>query len=157
MHARVVLERLGDVAKEDGSDDAATAPHQSDAGVVERPAVLLGGLAHEHEALGVRDDLGRVQGLLEVVNELLLVALELLDLRSAEHLGRRDALVPDGRQASREDGLANERDRHAKVKGVDGSPLARALLSSGIENLLDQGLAIVVVETQDISGDLDQE
>lgn len=33
-----------DVLEEDGADDAATAPHEGDLGLVELPAVLLGGL-----------------------------------------------------------------------------------------------------------------
>lgn len=45
------------------SDDATAAPHESDAGVVELPLVLLGGLAHHHESLGVGDDLGGIEGL----------------------------------------------------------------------------------------------
>jgi hypothetical protein len=34
----------GDVLEEDGADDAATAPHEGNLGLVELPAVLLGGL-----------------------------------------------------------------------------------------------------------------
>ena len=36
-------------------------------------------LLHQHEALGVRDDLGGIQSLLKVLEELLLVTLELGD------------------------------------------------------------------------------
>jgi hypothetical protein len=36
--------RLGDVLQEDGSDDAATAPHESNLGLVQLPLVLFGGL-----------------------------------------------------------------------------------------------------------------
>lgn len=60
---RVLGECLLDVAKEDTADDAATAPHQSDAWVVELPAVNLGSFTQEHETLSVGDDLGGVQGL----------------------------------------------------------------------------------------------
>jgi hypothetical protein len=35
---------LGDVLEEDGADDAATAPHEGDLGLLELPAVVLGGL-----------------------------------------------------------------------------------------------------------------
>lgn len=49
----VLLVRGRDVTEEDGLDDAASAPHERDAGVVEVPLVLLGRLTHEHEALGV--------------------------------------------------------------------------------------------------------
>ena len=71
---------------------------------------LLGGLTHEHEALGVGDDLGSVEGLLEVIDELLLVTLEGLLLWSSDDLARPCTLGLDGRQAASEDGLTNERD-----------------------------------------------
>ena len=58
--------RGGNVAQKDRLDDAPTAPHGGDTGIVEVPVVDLGGLAHEHKALGVRDDLGGVKGLLKV-------------------------------------------------------------------------------------------
>ena len=35
---------LGDVLEEDGTDDAATAPHEGNGGLVQLPAVFLGGL-----------------------------------------------------------------------------------------------------------------
>jgi hypothetical protein len=62
---------LGDVLEEDGTDDAASAPHEGNLGLVELPAVLLSSLnillalfwlrllventygLHEHETLGV--------------------------------------------------------------------------------------------------------
>ena len=103
-------ERLRDVLKEDGLDDAATAPHARNAGVVEIPALLLGGVTHEHEALRVRDDLRRVESLLEVVDELLLVALEGLLLGASNDLRGANTLLLDRGQATSEDGLANEGD-----------------------------------------------
>jgi hypothetical protein len=36
---------VGDVLEEDGTDDAATAPHEGDLGLLELPAVVLGGLS----------------------------------------------------------------------------------------------------------------
>ena len=71
---------------------------------------LLGGLTHEHEALRVRDDLRRVEGLLEVVDELLLVALEGLLLRASNDLGGANTLLLDRGQATSEDSLTNEGD-----------------------------------------------
>ena len=44
-------------------DDTASPPHESDASVVEVPPKLLGGLPQQHEALGVRHNLARIQGL----------------------------------------------------------------------------------------------
>jgi hypothetical protein len=55
---------FGDVSEEDGADDTASTPHESDARVVEFPAVVVGGGTHEHETLGVGDEFGSVQCLL---------------------------------------------------------------------------------------------
>jgi len=91
----VLTVRGGDVGQEDTLDDASTSPHGSDTSVVQLPAVDLGGLSHEHESLGVRDDLGSVKSLLEVIDELLLVALELLTGWGSNDLGSPDSLVLD--------------------------------------------------------------
>lgn len=66
-----------DVAQEDRADNAASTPHKGNAGIVQVPAVLLGSLAHEHKALGVGNDLGSIEGLGNIVDELLLIASEL--------------------------------------------------------------------------------
>lgn len=44
LEVGVVAVGSGNVLEEDGADDAATAPHEGDLGLVELPAVLLGGL-----------------------------------------------------------------------------------------------------------------
>ena len=75
-----------------------------------RATNLLGGLTHEHEALSVRDDLRRVEGLLQVVDELLLVALERLLLWAGDNLAGTSALRLDSRETTSEDGLTNEGD-----------------------------------------------
>ena len=72
---------------------------------------LLGSFTHEHEALRVRHDLGGVEGLLKVVDELLLVALERLLGRTGDRLRRANTLLLERRQAASEDGLADEGDR----------------------------------------------
>lgn len=100
----------GDVAEEDGLDNATTTPHLSNASIVEVPALLLGSLTHEHEALRVRDDLGGVESLLEIIDELLLVTLECLLLWTSNDTTGANALFLDGGQATREDGLTNESD-----------------------------------------------
>lgn len=149
----------GDVLEEDGADDAATTPHESNGGLVELPAVLLGSLLHEHEALGVGDDLGGVQGLLEVVKELLLVALELAAATAdvLELGGGNGTLVLDAGQATGQDSLGDQGNGHTKVEGVDGSPLAGTLLAGLVEDLLNESGAIIVVEVHDVTGDLNEE
>ena len=60
------------------------------------PAELFGGLTHEHEALCVRDDLGRIESLLQVIDKLLLVAAERLFLWSDDSLASTGTLGLDG-------------------------------------------------------------
>ena len=71
---RVLVEGFFDFAQEHAADDAAAAPHEGDAAVVQVPFVLFRGGAHEHVALGVGDDLGGVEGLADVFDELGAVA-----------------------------------------------------------------------------------
>ena len=68
---RVLVEGFLDLAQEHAADDAAAAPHQGDAAVVEVPVVFLGRGAHEHVALRVGDDLRRIERLPDVLDELL--------------------------------------------------------------------------------------
>src|SRR5664279_297834 len=50
---RVIVKGNLDLAKELAADDAAAAPHESDAAEVEIPLVLFRGLAQQHVALSV--------------------------------------------------------------------------------------------------------
>ena len=111
---------------------------------------------HEHEALGVGDDLGSVKGLLKVGDELLLVTGEVRG-GALELLAGAGTLGLEGRKAAGEDSLADESHGLAEVKGVDGGPLAGTLLASRVEDLLDEGSAILVVVVHDVAGDLNEE
>ena len=107
--------------------------------------------------MSIRDDLGSVKGLLEVVDELLLVALESLLGWSSKDLGSPDSLVLQGRETSSKDGLSNEGNWHTLVEGVNGGPLSGSLLSSSVENFLDHWDTVSVVEFENVSGDFHQE
>ena len=111
---------------------------------------------HEHEALGVGDDLGGVKGLLKVGDELLLVTGEVRG-GALELLAGAGTLGLEGGKAAGEDSLADESHGLAEVKSVDGGPLAGTLLASRVEDLLEEGSAILVVVVHDVAGDLDQE
>ena len=152
----VLVEGALDLAEEGGADDAAAAPHERDAAVVEVPPVRFRGRAHELVALGVADELRGVERLLEVVHEALLVAREDGALGAFEHGGGGDALLLDRGEAAREHGLADERQRHAFVERGDGRPLARALLPSGVEDLVHDGLSGLGLVAEDVAGDLDE-
>lgn len=116
-------------------------------------------LLHQHEALGIRDDLGGVQGLLEIIEELGLVALKLAaSAADVLELGRsRGTFVLDAGQAAGQDGLGDQGDRHAEVERIDGGPLAGTLLAGLVEDLVHEGLSVVVVEVHYVAGDFDEE
>jgi hypothetical protein len=59
------------------------------------PAELLSSLTHEHEALRIRDDLAGIEGLLQVIDKLLLVATECLFLWSDNNLASSGTLGLD--------------------------------------------------------------
>lgn len=156
VEVRVVTVGVSDVLEENGTDNATTTPHESDGWVVQLPAILLSSLPDEHKALGVGDDLRGIEGLLKVIDESLLVTGE-FGSGTAQDVASLDTLVLLGTQATREDGLANESDGHTKVKGVDGGPLASTLLTGLVEDLVDEGCAVVVVVVQNVTSDFDQE
>ena len=152
---RIFVIRFLDLAEEDRPDDAAAAPHEGNAAIVEIPAVGLRRRAHEGVALRVGDDLGRIQRLPDGFDRFCLVASERRD-RAGIFLGCLDALVFHGGQAARKHGFADERQRNALIQRRNARPLAGALLPGGIENLLDDGLSISVLVGKDIAGNLDQ-
>lgn len=77
-------------------DDTTPTPYTSNTCVVQMPVELFGSLTHEHEALCIRDDLGRIESLLQVINKLLLVAAECLFLWSDDSLASAGTLGLDG-------------------------------------------------------------
>ena len=62
-----------DAVEEDGADDAATLPDASDLSKVELPVVVLASFADKVHSLGITADLGSVQSMSELLNEILLV------------------------------------------------------------------------------------
>ena len=150
---RVIIIRFLDLAQENAADDAAAAPHERDAAVVEVPAVGLCRRAHEGVALCVGDDLGGIQRLTDGLDHLGLVAGEGRD-RAGVFLRRFDALCLHRRQAAREHSFADERQRDAFIQRRDARPLARALLTGGVEDLFYDGLTVGVLVRENIACDL---
>ena len=135
---------------------------------------ILSGLTHEHKSLSVGDDLRSVESLFKVIDELLLVATECFFLRTRDDFASADTFLFKGRQTPSEDGLSDQgdygrdeqlaREKHkcrltgdTGFKGGNSSPLASALLSSRVENLIDHMFTIVILEFEDVGGDVDQE
>lgn len=71
---------------------------------------LFGRLAHEHEPLSVRDNLGGIKCLFQIVDKLLLVSLEWFLLRTGDDFAGTRTLVLDGGEATSKHGLANQSD-----------------------------------------------
>lgn len=110
----------------------------------------------EHESLGIGDNLGGIQGLLQVIDESLLVTGE-LGGGAAEDLASLDTLILDRTEAASIDRLTNQGHGHTEIQRVHGSPLASALLASLVEDLLNKRNAVVVIIAEDVTRDLDQE
>ena len=94
---------------------------------------------------------------LDLLDELLLVTLEGLTGRTLDDLGSSASLLLEGRETSGKDGLTDKGDWHTHVESVDGGPLSGTLLSSGVEDLSDHWDTVSVVESENVSGDLDEE
>lgn len=156
LEVGVLTVSLGDLTQEDRADNAATSPHEGNASIVESPAVLLTSLTDEHETLSVGDNLGGVESLLKLVDKLLLVASE-RERRARKNLGSSNTLILNGRESSGENSLTNKSNGGGQVKCVDSSPLTSTLLAGGIKNLLHERSSIVIVEVEDITGNLNQE
>lgn len=60
--------------------------------------------------MSVGDDLGRVESLFEIIDELLLVAVEDLFLRTRDNFAGANALLLEGRQTPGENGLPDQGD-----------------------------------------------
>lgn len=82
LEVGILVKGLLDVAQELAANDAAAAPHQRDAAVVELPVEAFGRLLEQHEALRVRDDLGGVERLANRLDERGTIA-RVLDVRWA--------------------------------------------------------------------------
>lgn len=113
---------------------------------------------HQHETLSIGDNLGSIESLLQVIEELILVTLELgLSTLEVEELGGLGTLSLDGRQATAQDGLSDQSDGHAEIESVDGGPLSGTLLASSVEDLLEERSSIIIIEVHDVAGNLDKE
>jgi hypothetical protein len=135
----VSAEGLGDVLEEDGTDDATTTPHESDFWHVELPVILFRSSTDEHKALSVRDDLGSIQSLLQVGEELGLVTREVWSWTRAD-LGGFDALVLFGRETTSKDSFTDKSHGLAEIQSIHSSPLASSLLAGFVENLFQEWL-----------------
>src|ERR1017187_2335993 len=152
----VLVKRCLDVAEEARADDAAAAPHQRNAAHVQVPALVLLRGAQQHVALRVAHHLGAVERAAHLFDELFALCDGFRFGRPVQYLGRLHALVLQGGEAAGKHALADQRQRHAQVERRDGRPLACALLSGGVEDLVDQRRSVFVLLGEDGGGDFDE-
>mmetsp|Transcript_16072 Transcript_16072/g.60802 ORF Transcript_16072/g.60802 Transcript_16072/m.60802 type:complete len:597 (+) Transcript_16072:1159-2949(+) len=154
-----VVRRL-DAVEEASADDAAALPDAGALAKVDGPAVLAGGLADDVHALGVGADLGGVEGLADVVDELGAVHSGHVG-GAGDDLGGLHALVLEpGEEARLERGGDGARG-HGALRCLLHGPAAGALHAGLVEDLVHEVgglvLAAVVLGLEDLGGDLDQE
>ena len=81
-----------------------------------------------------------------------------LELRAlgAEHGCGVNTLLLHSREAACENSLADEGKRNTLVECGDARPFTRALLTCGVEYLINDRLAVLVAVGEDIAGYLDE-
>ncbi|RUS26191.1 hypothetical protein BC938DRAFT_471104 [Jimgerdemannia flammicorona] len=62
----VIVIRFFNPPEEHRPNDTSSAPHECDPAIIQVPLIILRGLTHEHEPLGIGDDLSGVEGLSEL-------------------------------------------------------------------------------------------
>ena len=123
---------------------------------MEFPAEFFGGGIELYEALGVAAEFGRVEGLSDVVDELLFVAGE-VGIGSGEDSFCADAGIFLSGEAAGEDGFGDEGGGNAEVESVLAHPFPGALLAGGIEDEVDEVSAgFAIFDGEDIAGDFDE-
>ena len=153
----ILVECLLNFAEEAAAVDASAAPHEGDAAHVEVPAILFCGGAEEHVALGVGDDFGAVEGTAYLFNEGNAVGGGGDGGGAFKDFGGGDTFVFERGEAAGEDRFADEGDGLAGVEGADDGPLTGAFLACGVEDFVDEGLAVFIFFGEDVAGDFDQE
>jgi hypothetical protein len=157
---RVLIEGFLDLAQELRADDAATAPHESDASEVQVPLVLLSSGTHKDVTLSIRNDLGSIHGVADVIDQLRAVTRVSTSCNSGrKNLGGLNTVLLEGRQATGKDSLADQGQGLAEIQSGHGSPLSGSLLSSRVQDAIDNVLAgaILLLLAEDVGSDLDQE
>ena len=147
---------VGDAIEEAGADDATAAPDGGDAAEVELPVLLGTHGLNEVETLGVADDLGGVEGVVDFFDQFLLIGGD-VDGRAGELGAGGDALFLLAGEDAGLDGGVDGADDDGVFGGVEQGPLAGAFLAGFIDDEFDDGLAgFGVFLLQSLAGDLDE-
>ncbi len=145
-----------DVVEETGTNDAATTPDGGDFSEVEVPAFFRTHGGDEVETLGVGDDLGGEECVVDFFDQHLFLEVD-IGLGSIENLDCGDALVLHGGQdAGFYCGVDGGND-NCVFDRIDECPLAGAFLAGGVEDEINEGfLGFRIDLGEDLGGDLDE-
>lgn len=105
--------------------------------------------------MSVRNDLAREDSITNVVDDGLLVTSESFGGWARQNRRGLDTLVLLSRQAASKYGLTDQSNGHASIEGGFDGPLAGTLLTSGIQNRINNvALAFFVLLVEDITSNL---
>mmetsp|Transcript_2282 Transcript_2282/g.9099 ORF Transcript_2282/g.9099 Transcript_2282/m.9099 type:complete len:351 (+) Transcript_2282:770-1822(+) len=161
---RVAVVRLLDAIEEASADDAATLPDAGELAEAKAPLLLSALGADEVEPLSVRHNLGRVERVAHVRDELLLagvgrggVGLRGGHPEAVERAGHVHAVLLEAREEARVERRRNGGNRHRELGGLLHRPLAGALHPRLVEDLVDDvALGLGVGHAKNVRGDLDE-
>ena len=154
IQLRILVIGFGDLGQKFGLDDAAGPENGSDGAVIEVPVIRFRSTLVEGKALGIGDDLGRIQALADGFDE----------VRAA--LGRQGRRGKDILRfgtawcVGHDAGIAGCRN-HGNIDTLfhrfDARPAAGPLLTGGVYDLIQDLSACFVVFGKNIRGDTDEE
>ena len=137
----VFLKGLFFLAEKNASSDAAAAPHQGTAAVIQTPSIGSGNWAHQQVALCIGDDLDGIQRLADTLNKLRPVPYKFRYDPAIEPACRHPLFLQGG-QAAGKYGLADKRQRNALIQSGNTCPLSGALLTRGVQNIVQGAVHI---------------
>lgn len=111
--------------------------------------------AHQNVALSVRNDLAREDSVADVVDDSLLVTSKRFSRWARQNRGGLNTLVLLSRQAAGEYSLTDQSNGHASIEGSFDGPLAGTLLTSGIQNNVNnEAVSVLVLLVEDVTSNL---
>ena len=133
-----------DTVQETGPDDAAAPPDRRHRAAVDVPVIFVAARADLVEALGVRDDLGGVEGPADVLDERVpVIVVHRGQVRSEDSRAAWRCPAWPG-QRPRERRLGDPGDRDAEVQRALHGPAAGALLLRLVAHTSTNGLPVAV-------------
>src|SRR6266446_4314277 len=157
MQRRIAFVGFDDAIKEFRANDATPAPDRGDVAEVQLPVVLVTRSAEELHALGIGDDLGRIERLTDCFDKLLSIAGEFLRFWLRQNFRRSDALVFARRNDARLDRGVDRGNNNRLLNSRLERPNAGPFLAGFIENNVDKWFARFGIDlAKDLGCDVDE-